>query len=221
MKKILIAIPTYRRPDGLARLLDSLCTLDPIAGARVEVLIVENDQKKSVSSILSTFEKKSKIKTYYVLEKNRGLAYVRNRILKEAIALKADYLAGLDDDEFVSKGWLRSLWEGLQKYKATVATGPTLSVFDVTPPKWIIKGNFFAMGSTRPTGKILNRCATGNFLLDLAFVRKYNLSFDARFNFIGGEDIDFFNTMLTHKAKIVWVNEALVSESVPESRMTL
>lgn len=221
MKKILITIPTYRRPEHLVKTLNSIQLLDRIDKASIEVLVVENDSKKSVTKIIEKFQKKSKIKTHYVLEKNRGLVCVRNRILAEAYKLKVDYLVGIDDDEVASKKWLTSLWSGMKKYKATVTTGVQIARFEKSPPKWLIDGDFFVSESKRKTGTVMKRCSTGNYLIDMKFIKKHKLAFDMKFNFIGAEDADFFEQIPKLGGKIVWINEAIVFETIPGNRMTL
>jgi len=128
-KKILIAIPTHKRPEGLSSALKSLENIAQPDSVDIEVLVVENDQHKTSEDVIADF---TRFPVYYMLEKNLGLVYVRNRILEEAVRLDADYIAGLDDDEVATENWLTSLWGGLKKYNATVATGPALSQFEIT-----------------------------------------------------------------------------------------
>lgn len=217
-KKILIAVPTYRRPDGLKAALNSLAAIEMLKDVSVEVLVVENDTKENVRDIVAEFKR---FPVYYVLEQRQGLVYVRNRILEEAKKLKADYLAGIDDDETVDKDWLVALWKGLITYDATVATGAVLSKFEIQPPQWIVRGNFFKTTSNRKTGKLLKRAATGNCIINLKFLDDKQLYFDGRFNFIGAEDTDFFSRVRDAGGKIVWVNEAITYESIPPQRLRL
>ncbi len=221
MNFFLITIPTHRRPEHLVKTLNSIQSMDKPNTISIEVLVVENDSKKSVTKIIEKFQKTSKIKTHYVLEKNRGLVCVRNRILAEVYKLKADYLIGIDDDEIASKEWLTSLWSGMKKYKATVTTGAQIAKFENSPPKWLTDGNFFVAESKRKTGTVMKRCSTGNYLIDMKFVKKHKLGFDMKFNFIGAEDADFFEQIPKLGGKIVWINEAIVFETIPENRMTL
>ncbi|MBN2676180.1 MAG: glycosyltransferase [Alphaproteobacteria bacterium] len=218
MKKILIGIPTFRRLEGLRKTLKSLEKIVLPTGVKVEVLVVENDQKKTVGKVVESFKK---FPIHYVLEKNQGLVFVRNRILLEAKNINANYLAGIDDDEQVTPKWLISLWDVLQKTKSKVSTGPQIAVFDKSPPSWLIKGNFFVAKSTRETGHQMGRASTGNYLIDLSFLKKNNLGFDSRFNLVGAEDTDFFERIVQKGGKIVWSADAIVHESVPETRMML
>jgi len=216
--KILIAIPTHRRPGGLDNALRSIAALTAPAAASIEVLVVENDRQKTVQPIIDAFER---FAIHYVLEDKPGLVHVRNRILHEAARLNADYLAGMDDDETASPQWLAALWDGLNRFGATVAAGPTLSRFETEPPLWIRRGNFFKTEVERPTGRTLKRAAAGNFMLDLRFQNKHPVQYDMRFNFIGGEDSDFFSRIAAQGGKIVWIQEAVTYETVPAERMTL
>ncbi len=216
--KLLIAIPTHRRPGGLDNALRSIAALTAPEAVHIEVLVVENDRQKTVQSVIDTFER---FAIHYVLEDKPGLVHVRNRILSEATRLNADYLAGMDDDETTLPQWLAALWDGLNRFGATVATGPTLSCFEAEPPLWIRQGNFFKTQIERATGRILKRAAAGNFMLDMRFLKTHPVQYDMRFNFIGGEDSDFFGRIAAQGGKIVWVQEAVTYETVPAERMTL
>lgn len=216
--KILIAIPTHRRPDTLK---SALASLDKIAcppQVVVEVLVVENDTRQRVASMVAEFDR---FATHYVLEQHPGLVHVRNRILQEARAMRADYLAGFDDDQTLSGQWLQALWGGLCHYGATVAAGPVLSRFAAEPPRWIVEGNFFKTETSRRPGQLMKRAGTNNYLLDMAFLKNHSLSFDEQFNFIGSEDTDFFTRIVGKGGKIVWIQEAVAYETVPPERMTM
>ncbi|MBN2676182.1 MAG: glycosyltransferase [Alphaproteobacteria bacterium] len=219
--KIVISLPTHKRPYGLQEALESINKIHVPEDLSVSVLVVDNDPQGSAKKTIESLVKKYSFKIDYFIERERGLSAVRNRILKEVHVLKADYLAGIDDDEVVKKDWLVLLWNGLKKYKAHVVGGPVISVLPKKSPQWMHYAEVFDPYAKRETGRIVNETGSGNYLLDLHFIRKHGLKFDERFNLIGGGDSEFFSRCFQKGAKIVWVKEALVTEPVPDSRVKL
>lgn len=112
-KRVLIAVPSYRRPDRLARLLGSAA--EPAQAASV----------------------------HYRLEPHPGLAAVRNTALDEAISRGVDALVFIDDDEVPAPGWLQALLSPWAAGTAELVSGRVESEFDVTPDEWIVAGGFF------------------------------------------------------------------------------
>ena len=51
-------------------------------------------------------------------------------------------------------------------------------------------------------------------------VKEQGLRFDRRYDFIGGEDHDFFERSARHGNRHVWVAEAVVFETIPAERQT-
>ena len=52
---------------------------------KVEVLVCDNDINESGKKVIEKFAQNSKFKIHYVVEEERGIAFARNKILKEAI----------------------------------------------------------------------------------------------------------------------------------------
>ena len=105
-KKILIAICTYKRPEKLVRLLNSLSNINCPDKTRTEILVVDNDIDQSAKIICANYN--GKIPVRYINEVNKGLSNVRNRALSECIQLNADYIAFIDDDEIADKDWIKA-----------------------------------------------------------------------------------------------------------------
>ncbi len=101
-----IAICTRDRPEGVARLLDSLAVLTkPEAGAgHVEILVVDNAPSDERTRAL--IDSRSEVR--YVREPRPGLNFGRNRAVAEA---RGELLAFLDDDVVVDRHWLAGLAE--------------------------------------------------------------------------------------------------------------
>lgn len=121
---IALCIPTFRRPELLQKCLMSLSKLQTPEGTSIEVFVADNDSEKSAEKVcLSTINGFS-FPLHYLVESDRGLSTVRNRLLKEALKCNADYIAFIDDDEEACPDWLKRLHSSLIQFSADVATGP-------------------------------------------------------------------------------------------------
>jgi glycosyltransferase involved in cell wall biosynthesis len=97
-----IAICTKDRAARLGRLLASLMALPPSAFRSVEMLVVDNAPSDySTSAAVAAFPA-----VRYVREPRAGLDFARNAALRAATG---DYLAYLDDDVVVDRGYLNAL----------------------------------------------------------------------------------------------------------------
>lgn len=211
---LLVAIATYRRPDGLRRLLDAMPDqLDSVAEwCDAGIVVVDNDPQESARSVVGT-------RARYAPEATPGIAAARNRALAEAE--HADLLVFIDDDEVPRPHWLRSLvgmWRDHRQEGVVGVAGPVYPRYLLTPPAWIREGPFhsshdFVDGSDR------DHAATGNLLLDLAFVRQHGLRFEA-LGTRGGEDTRFTFEMTRLGGRILWCARAVADENVPEERST-
>lgn len=211
--RLLIGVPTCHRPRMLARCLESLLQLEQPAALRVEVLVVDNDPRGSARAVVEACAGGRVL--HYVVEPQRGLSSVRNRILNESRRLGATWLAGIDDDEFALRGWLVALWEAQQRHGADVVCGPVLRVV------WggtIKPAAIQAAGAAHPEGHVPRRVASGNALLRLDALGVPPLDFDARLDLSGGEDHDFFERLRARGARFAWAAQAAVVEWIPPER---
>src|ERR1700710_1545430 len=100
MPNVTVAIPTFRRPRGLERLLDALAKLETTAN--VTVLVADNDcEKHEGSDMCAAIRARGyrwPLRSLAVAQ--RGIAQVRNALTDVALGdAGMDYLAMLDDDE--------------------------------------------------------------------------------------------------------------------------
>ncbi|WP_429047120.1 glycosyltransferase family 2 protein [Aeromonas hydrophila] len=92
---ISVVIPTFKRPDLLARLLDSIAyqTLKP-----QEVIVVDDhsNMNEEYHLIIEKYREEFEILKYIVLEKNSGAPTARNTGIHEA---SSEWIALVDDDD--------------------------------------------------------------------------------------------------------------------------
>jgi len=212
---VVIAVVTYRRPGDLAELLPLLeqqAAATP--GARVELLVVDNDPDGSAADVARP---RPGLPVRYVTEPEPGIAAARNRALREAG--DADLLVFVDDDERPHEGWLARMLRTREEHTAAAVSGAVVSAFAGPLEPWVRDGGFFDRRRL-PTGTPISVAATNNLLLDLDVVRAEDLSFDAAFGISGGSDTLFTRQLTGRGHRMVWCDEAVVTDAVPRDRMT-
>ena len=215
-----ICVITYMRPEGLTRLLTGLDALQfkRISQPTVEVVLVDNDVNESARKIYEKFKGGFKYQLNYVVEPQRGISYARNRSVKEACS-GTDFIAFIDDDEVPKADWLEELLIVQEEYSADVVHGRVIPDFSNDAPPWVRRGSFFEPGR-HDTGSDVEAAYTNNSLTRAALICNKQNVFDERFALTGGEDSYFFRTLHHNGAKLVWADEAIVHESIPNSRTT-
>ena len=218
-KKIAVCIASYKRPEGLSRLLNSLRNLEFKKCAKPEwyVIVVDNDQEGSASSVIEEIRQSFSAPIKYYVEPIKGIASARNKAVREAQV--ADFVAYIDDDEVDKSDWLDELLYVQSQYGADVVSGPVEYLFEHEPPKWILRGKFFSR-TNDSTGKKLKYSATNNILIKNKWLYAFEGPFDMRLNLTGGEDTLFSAKIFQHGASGFWAEDAVVHEYVPQSRMT-
>ncbi len=220
---VTIAIPSYRRPCWLARLLKQLERLDTTAAVRV--LVADNDpdlrQGEATCRELREAGYRWPLDTIVVAE--RGISQARNALVSESLRLNgsAFFLAMLDDDEWPSQSWLEELLAVQRQTDADIVQGPVICEFEERPTAWAQIANTNVpprVGS----GPIARADAGGNVLVSHScLTRESEPWFDPRFGLTGGEDKDFFVRMAQSGARFAWAADAVAYTSIPESRMSV
>jgi succinoglycan biosynthesis protein ExoM len=213
---VTIGVLTFRRPAELAALLPMLldqAAETTAADRRVEVLVVDNDPAGSARAVVAGCGAGA---VRYVVEPAPGIAAARNRALDEARA--ATFLVFVDDDERPHPGWLRHLLDTQERTGASAVAGAVVSAFDGPLDPWVRDGGFFTRRRLL-TGTRVEVAATNNLLLDLAAVRAAGVRFDPAFGLSGGSDT-LFTRRLGESGRLVWCDEAVVTDLVPTARMS-
>lgn len=221
--KVATCVVTYRRPEGLERVLKGLARLrsEKVERPDVQIVVVDNDPRRSASAICEKLAHGIGYPLTYHAEPRRGISQARNRAVACAVALGAEFMAFVDDDEVPEPLWLDELLFVQQKYAADVVGGPVLPYFYEPVPEWVVKGKFFEQSFERPrypTGHLLELTAAGNVLVRTSMFDEMGGRFDEELGLTGGEDTLFFARAYEAGYKLVWADEAVAHEWTPASR---
>jgi succinoglycan biosynthesis protein ExoM len=211
---IAICVATYKRPKLLENCLNSIGLLDIPENSTPTIVVVDNDENETAKHIIDLTKNSLPMPIYYFVEKERGIASARNRLLKEAINLDAELIGFIDDDEFPKQDWLIKHLFALEKYNADVVAGPVISTSGTNIPD-----------TTKPKNKLNNgstprHIAAGNVFFKSSLTSKNGLWFDKTFNFTGGEDFNFFDRSSARGNLHAWTNDAIIYETVVPERTT-
>ena len=213
-----VCVATYRRPEGLTRVLrglDSLAFRKSPAPV-VEVMVIDNDPEGSAHAVVESLRAAVRWPLRYEHEPRRGLSHVRNAAMASARRRSA-LVAFIDDDEEPTAEWLDELLAVRRETDADVVLGPTLRRFEGRVPPWVERGGFF-VESRFPTGTVVEHGGIGNALIHTRVLADRDAPFDERMSLAGGEDTLFFLQLTKAGRKIVWADEAVAWEYIPESR---
>ena len=223
MYQIAICIPTFRRPLLLKKLVQSIskCNIDATLIKDFTIIIVDNDDCKTAISVVDELKKELHSftnKITYVNYPVKGLSNVRNELIRNALSLKPNYIAFVDDDEYVSPEWLNELVKTITVNKADLVLGPVISLVNHNASRfvasWLQRQNY-------PNNTKLGFLASNNLIIDTKSFLEKDIWFDPRFNATGAEDVFFGSQMLKKGAKIYWAANAIVYEPIPENRTKL
>lgn len=222
MNNISVCIPTYKRPDMLLKLIDSIleCDLRFNIINKINIIIIDNDPNKSAKKIAEHFKSRvsSPFEIHYDLLTVKGLSYIRNELIKKAFSLNSNYLIFVDDDEYVCKEWLDELVSAILKTKAEAVRGPVRAKLNDSIPNSI---SYWFKREAYPNYSQIYSLTTGNLILKCSSLKKHNIWFDSRFNDSGSEDSFFGIQIIKKGAKIFWADKAVTFETIPYERATL
>lgn len=208
------AVCTYRRPEGLARLLAILpATID---GARLPVIVVDNEGgNPRVAAVLARAAERLHLRAF--VETRPGISAARERAVAEAEAAGITLLALLDDDEWPSPGWLDALLARQRETGAAVVGGVVEPRFIAGAPEARLHP-FWAVRPQARRGRAFVH-ATSNVLLDLAQLRDVPRPlFDPACGLSGGGDLLLFSDLFALGKSMAWAEAAVAFEAIPLER---
>jgi glycosyltransferase involved in cell wall biosynthesis len=217
---IVVSALTFRRPEGVAKLLDTLTrqVMRPERPYDLTVLIVDNDAAASGKETVGRFSDTGAYRLIYVVEPRQGIPVARNRAMDSAPP-ETDLFCFLDDDEWPVDDWLDHMLRVREQTGADCVYGPVEPVYPDNRPDYFVKSRVFERKRNADASRI-DYAASNNVMFDLRLFRRLNLRFEERMRFTGGTDYLIFNKAYRLGVKIFWANDAVVYDIIPANRMT-
>jgi glycosyltransferase involved in cell wall biosynthesis len=215
---ISIIIPTYKRPEGLARALESIEN-ETIDGMELEIIIADNDPQGSAGDFSADYIATSNHDIKYTHVPEPGVSNARNGGLSIA---RGRWVLFLDDDMTAKPPWASSMMAAAKQYEAALVFGPVTAIMPESDnPFFDHMQPLFSRPERAENGLIEKAIGTGNCLMDRGLLELPNPVFNPSMNQTGGEDDELFRKLEMQNPNIAWTNEAVTFEHVPEKRATL
>ena len=215
MTRIGVAVCTYRRPEGLARLLTALPAGAPEAAT---VIVVDNDGADPRISAAVAAARACGRDVRIFEEPRPGISAARNRAFAEAEVAGLGLLALIDDDEWPAPGWLAALLRRREATGASVVGGVVRPVFPAGSEALDGLARFWSVLPQAREGRPFVH-ATSSVLVELACLEGVPRPlFDDAYGLTGGGDVVFFARLFARGVAMAWAEDAVVFEEVPATR---
>jgi glycosyltransferase involved in cell wall biosynthesis len=218
---VVLCIPTFRRPEGLKKLLSHVAKL-AYAGP-LSVVVVENDAELRAGAAVAT--EMSQVFPFplaIIVEPRRGQTYAYNRGFASACRASSppDYVAVLDDDEYPDRAWLHQMMRAALSVDADIVGGPVLPVFQ-DPHHWLALSGLYEP-PRHTSGRIDMIHGAGSMLIRRSVLESYlDEPFSHDFAFTGGSDLEFFTRCRRDGRSFAWADSAFVFETTPPARTSV
>jgi succinoglycan biosynthesis protein ExoM len=209
--KIIIAVCTYKRHASLVRCVESIQKMIIPPNISVEIAVIDNEPSPIIADIC---QQKN---VTYSAEPMRGLVFARNRVLQFARSKNADYLGVIDDDETVSENWLNDMLTAFDTTNADAIAGIIDIKLGDNMPSYLKTAYQFKKVTAIKSVKTL---PMGNVMLGKKIIQA-DMWFDKKFNFTGGEDVNFFNHISKAGFKLYKIPNAQVTEYLMPEKASL
>jgi len=217
-----VGLATYKRPAGLARVIDHIGVAARQLGRPVALIVVDNDgTDPAVAALAADHAARAGLGLHFIVEQTPGIAAARNAVFGRADALGIRFMAMIDDDEWPSADWLVALRARALATGAHIVGGPVSPVFPDNAKRLERIARWWSVQPQLLQGKPFVFC-TCNFLIDLhAMQGEPRPLFDPAFGLSGGGDTVFFRGLFFGGHPMAWADKALVHEEVPPARASL
>ena len=220
--RVAVCICTYRRPQGLARLLQALAEqrFTHVPPPCVTLVVTDNEGSEQVKALCDASRREPFAALLYYHEPQRGISYARNTCL-DHVPHATDFIAMIDDDEIPAQDWLEQLLLAEARTGAEIVIGPATPVFEPDTPQWIRQSGFF--DKPRDQGNLADlqsdpAAATCNALVAAGSLAATGIRFHPDLALSGGEDALFFRELKLAGYRSTWARHAQVFEAIPAQK---
>jgi glycosyltransferase involved in cell wall biosynthesis len=220
-----VCICTYRRLDGIERLLDALTKqrFQDLPKPHITIIVIDNEGSQAVKDLCDRYRDSSFDAIHYAFEPAPGISYARNAGI-DNVPDDTGFVAMIDDDEVPEPSWLNHLLLAQYETAADVVVGPTLPIFHENTESWIIRTGYFNKPQHPESFSNLQEnppAATCNVLVRASIFTSLNFRFDEKLALSGGEDKLLFQDLKLNGFQFTWAENAIVHEHIPVERSTL
>lgn len=204
---ILAIIPTFNRVDLLARLLESL---NSVQSPEFDVLIIDDGSDDDYSGLIA---KKFNFHIHYIKKlQNLGLQDSYVWALNYAETKSYQFAWILDDDSVVECSALKHLLSGIEEKPDIAAAGS--AIYNIDDPSHLIcvggKINFADLEISPVYSKsyvdVLANCSV---LINLSIIKKSNVKFDKNY-WLRNDDADFYYSLKESGYNILSVPQSVI-----------
>ncbi len=213
-----LLVCTRDRAVQLRACLESVVQMEIPDSVELHVVIVENARSSHCNDIVENFPKHSRIRFHHALCSKLGIPFARNEAVKQALDLEVDWLAFIDDDEVISRNWMKVFLAENECVEADIYHGPVDYLYELNPPEWMP----LYRKKSLPNHQQLAEAATNNLILNPSLFKSRPVSqwFNQTMRFSGGTDTELTRRLTEQGAKAIWLENLLVYESVPPDRLS-
>jgi GT2 family glycosyltransferase len=199
-----IVIPTYNRPDRLAKCLSAIAQLD-YSCDRFEVIVVDDGSDPPLNEVVAPFQ--DQLNLTLIQQANAGPATARNVGAAQA---EGKYLVFTDDDCTPLTNWLQALEAHFMANPDAIVGGRTLNALPdnlySTTSQLLIDYLYEYYNADPQQAKFF---ASNNFALPAEVFRKVG-SFDTTFPLAAGEDRELCDRLLHHGYPMSYAAQAQI-----------
>ncbi len=217
--RAVVCVPTYRRPDLLARTLASLTAQQTVWP--FSIVIVDNDgQGRDGARFAQGLLERGDFHGAVLVEPRQGNCKAYNAAWNFVRHQMPDvpYVCGIDDDEEAAPGWLSALVGCCERTDAGIVGGPVTPVFpdqklDYLKQHPVFRSHYDA------DGPIPQLYSSANYLIRASVLDQMGYPYlDEAFDYKGGGDTDFFTRARAMGARFHWCMQAAMTETMPQRR---
>ncbi len=208
-----ICVATYRRLELLEQLLKSLLDQDIDAAVTFEIVVVDNDHRKSAEIVVRRFMLTADRPLRYFCQPEKNISLARNLAIEKALGR---YVVFIDDDEIAPPRWLHHLFTTMRGSDVDGVIGAVMPVFNDETPVWMRNRELF-YGRLPETGAFGPKY-TSNAIVRASLLKMLDGPFDPAYGISGGEDTHLFDRLEQLGGRFIFCREAFVNEFLPPDR---
>ena len=222
-----IIISTYNNATSLIRTLSSVVLQD--ADNRLwECVVVNNASTDDTAKCFEAFAKQhAEVNLRMVDEPRKGLSYGRNCGIAAA---KGQFVAFIDDDETIDKGFVSAYIDLFYNHSAFAAAGALKVCYETARPKWMshytekMIANPVDLGNKITTITRTVVPAGGNMAFNKEVFNIYG-NFDTNLGrqgetLLGGEENEFFDRIRNLGERIFYTPKAVAYHHISDRKLT-